>query len=158
MDFQIVESKAGDSLWAHVAEHSPRTIRWIEDSKDDGDYHCFVATGDQDEFLGLCVIDIGSMYFGPLADRMVGFLEEALVLEPYRRKGIGTALVRAALSFAWQCGADHVRWTVDYQSTESIAFSQSIGVAFVPEEDPDAEQPEKYYTVVAINPKLIKGC
>lgn len=155
MDFQIAQSKRGDSLWPHVIEHSPQTVRWVEDPKDDGNYNCFLALGDKNKFMGLCVIDIAPLAFGPLSDRIIGFLEELRVLAPYRRNGIGTALLHAALSLAWQRGANNVHWVLDYENTEGIAFCLSAGVAFIAEkdEDPETGEPEEYYFVVAVNPE-----
>jgi len=127
----------------------------MEDPKDDGNYHCFLAVGPGDTFLGLSVIDIGPMCFGPLAQETVGFLENTLVLPPYRRQGIGTALLRTALRVAWKQGAKHVRWTVGYED-EGLPFYRALGVVFIPEEDPHVENPEKYYTVVAVNPESLR--
>lgn len=152
MEYRISQSKADDALWRHVAERSPQTTRWLKDSADRGNYHCFVATGPGDAFMGLCVIDVGPMRFGPLAQETVGFLEDVLVLPPYRRRGIGTALLCAALDFAWRQGCRHVRWTVGYED-EGLPFYRALGFVFIPEEDPGSESPERCYTVVAVNPQ-----
>lgn len=153
MKYEVVRSTVGDALWGYVVEHSPQTIRYMEDPNDKGDYHCFVAVTADSDFVGLSVIDIGPMRFGPLADQTVGFLENILVLRPYRRRGVGRALLRAALEAAWQRRAEHVRWTVTYEN-EALHFYRSVGAVFIPEEDPQAEDPEKYYTVVMVNPQL----
>jgi GNAT superfamily N-acetyltransferase len=155
MHYRITSSRAGDPLWRHIAEHSPQTIRWIDDPADDGDYQCFVAVGSDDACLGVCVIDIGEMGFGPLGTQTIGFLEEIRVLRPYRRRGIGTALLRAALDAAWQRGAAHVRWTVDYEDA-GLAFYEALRFAFLPNEDRDRREPERTYTVVAVNPRILE--
>ncbi len=62
------------------------------------------------------MIDIGELQFGPLAQMIVGFLENVEVDEPFRRRGVGTALLRAALDLAWECDAQNVRWTVDWSN------------------------------------------
>jgi GNAT superfamily N-acetyltransferase len=154
MEYQIVQCEDGDEFWPYISEHSPETVRWIKERKDPGGYYCFAAADENKKFLGLSVIDIGAMAFGPLAEKTIGFFEEVQVFEQFRRKGIGTALMRAALSLAWQYGAEHVRWVVDYENAGGIALSQKAGAAFIPEEDPDSEEPERYYTVVVVNPKL----
>ena len=150
----IVQVRPGHDLWRHVAEQSPQTIRYIQDPGDGGDYHCFLAIREDNAFLGLSIVDIGPMHFGPLAEDTVGFLENILVLPAYRRQGVGTALLRAALNAAWQARAKHVRWTVGYED-EGLPFYRALGFAFVPEEDPKSENPEKYYTVVAVNPEEV---
>jgi ribosomal protein S18 acetylase RimI-like enzyme len=93
------------------------------------------------------------MGFGPLAKEPIGYLEDIEVLEEHRRKGIGSALLRAVLEAAWDAGAQHVRWTVDYNNEEGLGFYHSLGLALCPEEDPDAKEPLKQYLVVATNPK-----
>lgn len=154
MEHRIVKTEQGDSLWPHIASHSPQTVRWVEDPEDDGNYHCFLALGNEDEVLGFCVIDIAPLAFGPLAEHIIGFLEELLVFAQHRRKGIGTSLLDAALSAAWQREAQHVRWVVDYENAPALALSSKAGAAFIPEEDPEAAEPENCYTAVTVNPKL----
>jgi GNAT superfamily N-acetyltransferase len=156
MDFRILESDESSALWPQVVQHFPDVERWKEEPRDDsGSYRCFAAVGSGEELLGLGIIDIGALAFGPLADRTIGFLEDIRVLEPHRRQGIGKALLRHVLSFAWQRGAENVRWDLDYDNAAGIALSCAVGAAFVPEEDPEAEHPDKCYTVVAVNPKMI---
>lgn len=154
MDYQIIPTQPGDALWHYVAAYSSQTIGYIDDQHDGGRYHCFLAIGTDDAFIGLCIIDIGPMRIGPLAAETVGFLENILVLPPYRRRGIGAALLHTVLKLAWEEGARHVRWTVDYEG-DGLPFYRKLGCAFIPEEDPQSESPERYYTVVAVNPQEI---
>lgn len=156
MRMKITKAKPGDALWSDICRHFPRAVRWLNDPKDDGHYYFFVATDDKKKFLGGCVIDVGPLRFGPLAKQTAGFIEDIIVLKKNRKRGIGTALIRKALEFAWRSNAQHVRWTVNYNNPTGIAFYRSLGMAFIPEEDPTAKKPEKYYTVVAINPKRMK--
>ena len=152
MNYTIGQVRPEDSLWEHVPEHSPQTIRYMTDPNDSGEYHCFLAVGADNAFLGLSIVDIGPMHFGPLAGETTGFLENILVLPAYRRQGIGTALLHAALDAAWEAGAKHVRWTVGYED-EGLPFYHALGFVFVPEEDPKSQNPEHYYTVVAVPPR-----
>lgn len=148
-------------MWLPVAAFFPRAVRWMGDPKEGGNYHFFAATGDGGRFLGGSVIDLSSMRFGPLAKTKSGFLEDIHVVESERRKGIGSALLRATLDHAWDQECESVRWTVQYDNAAAIALYRNMGLGFVPDEDPDAEQPERQYTVVAINPERVKkgyGC
>ena len=70
-----------------------------------------------------------------------------------QKHGIGSALLQTALSAAWESGAAHVWWTVGYENTPAIGFYLENGAVFIAEEDPDAESPERYYTVVIQNPR-----
>ena len=157
MDILVRECGPGDDTWRGMAGLFPRAVAWTGDPDDTGSYHFLAAVDEAGRLLGGSVIDIGPMGFGPLAEETVGFLEDIEVLEAHRRKGVGKALLRAVLSFAWEKGARSVRWTVDYENAAGIALYSGPGVAFVPEEDPDAENPEKCYTVVAANPKPAEG-
>jgi GNAT superfamily N-acetyltransferase len=154
MDILVRECGPGDDFWAGMTGLFPRAVAWTEDPGDTGSYHFLAATDRAGHLLGGSVVDIGPMGFGPLAGMTVGFLEDIEVIEAHRRKGVGKALLRAVLSFAWEKGARSVRWTVDYENAAGIALYSGPGLAFVPEEDPDAEHPEKCYTVVAANPDL----
>jgi len=155
MDISVGKVGPGSDEWGGVAKLFARAVAWSEGPKDTGDYHFLVATDETGLLLGGCVIDIGPMGFGPLAEETVGFLENIEVLDEHRRKGVGKALLRAALDLAWERGARSVRWTVDYDNTAGIGLYSSLGLAFVPEEDPDAEAPERCYTVIAANPAFV---
>jgi len=153
--------RPGDAAWSPVAAVFPRAARWMDDPKEGGNYRFFAATGNGGRFLGGSVIEIGSMRFGPLADTKSGFLEDVHVEESERRKGIGAALLRATLDHAWDEGCENVRWTVQYENEAAIALYRSMGLGLVPDEDPDAEEPQRQYTVVAINPARVEtgyGC
>ena len=157
----IRETKPGDDAWPQVADLFPRAAGWLNDPRETGDYRFFVATDDNGSLLGGSVVEIGTLWFGPLSHVRAGFLEDIEVLEPHRRKGVGTSLLRAALDSAWEAVCESVRWTVAYDATDAIALYRKMGFGFVPEEDPDAEQPDKTYSVVAIDPKRVEagyGC
>lgn len=152
METRVGECRPGDDLWPDVAGLFPRAVAHMADTADDGDYHFFAAVDEAGRFLGGSVVDVGPMGFGPLADATVGFLEDIEVLEPHRRRGVGSALLGAALRFAWDAGAEHVRWTVDYGNAAAIALYRGAGALFIPEEDPGAAEPERCYTVVVGRP------
>lgn len=156
MKIDIRKVEPSDQLWPSVEECFPRAVKWMNDPKDDGHYHFFAAVDDQGEMVGGSVIDIGDLRFGPLSKMTIGFLEDIEVDEEYQRKRVGTALLRAVLQYAWDAGAQNVRWTVDWKDEAAIALYKSQGVAFVPE-GKDTEHPEKYYTMVAVNPNLMQA-
>ena len=157
MNINIKQTKPNDNLWSQVAELFPRAVQWMNDPSDDGGYHFFAAIDDSTKFLGGSVIEIGTLRFGPLSGVKAGFLENIHVLEPHRRKGVAVALLCATLQHAWQMGCESVRSVVTYDNTAAIAFYRNQGFGFVPEEDPAAEQPEKTYAIVAINPARVKA-
>jgi ribosomal protein S18 acetylase RimI-like enzyme len=152
----IREAKPNDEVWEKVADLFPRAIGWLNDPNEIGDYRFFIATDDNDFFLGGSVIEIGTLRFGPLSDVKTGFLEDIAVFESHRRKGVGMALLRASLSVAWREGCESVRGTVSYDATSAIALYRNAGFGFIPEEDPDAKKPDRIYSIVAINPERLR--
>lgn len=158
---KIQEAKPGDAIWPQVAGLFPKVIGWLSDPTDSGHYRFVVATDQSGNLLGASVVDIGNLVFGPLCEVSAGFLENIEVVEAHRRKGIGAALLHATLNLAWQCGCESVRSTVDYDNSAALALYRSQGLGFIPEEDPDAAEPEKCYAIVAINPQRVEsgyGC
>jgi ribosomal protein S18 acetylase RimI-like enzyme len=152
----IREAKPGDVAWPQVAKLFRRAVGWLEDPGETGEYRFFVATGDSGSLLGGSVIEIGTLRFGPLSDVSAGFLEDIAVLESHRREGVGAALLHASLGCAWQAGCESVRANVAYDATAAISLYRSAGFGFIPEEDPDAEQPDKLYSIVVSNPARLK--
>jgi GNAT superfamily N-acetyltransferase len=152
MRYCVIQTRPEDRFWRHIERHSPQTVGYMADPKDEDDYHCFIALDAQRSFAGLSIVAIGRLGFGPLADQTVGCLENIFVPAPYRRQGIGSTLFQKALVAAWQARAVHVWWTIDYGNSAAIAFYVSRGAVFIAEEDPASDNPEKYYTVVIANP------
>ena len=158
---KIREANPDDVAWPQVAALFPKAVGWLNGATDKGDYRFLVAIDESDNLLGASVVDIGNLVFGPLSKVSAGFLENIEVVEAHRKKRIGAALLRATLNLAWQCGCESVRSTVDYDNSAALALYRSQGLGFIPEEDPDAPEPEKCYAIVAINPKRVEngyGC
>ena len=153
----IREAKPSDDAWAQVADLFPCAIDWVDDPNETGEYRFFIATDDGGSLLGGSLIEIGTLRFGPLSDVRAGFLEDISVLESHRREGVGAALLGAALNCAWQAGCESIRATVAYDATAGIALYRGAGFGFIPEEDPDAEQPDRIYSIVASNPDRLKA-
>jgi GNAT superfamily N-acetyltransferase len=149
-----------DELYPAMLARSPSTARYISDPSDTGEYHFFAAIAPGQRVVGGAVIDIRGLGSGPLKDMTVGFLENVEVDEAFRRRGIGTALLQAALSYAWERGAQNVRWAVDWSNEPGIAFYVHCGIGVIPEGE-SPEKPETYYTLMAVNPQLVAtgyGC
>ncbi len=156
-DHRIVETSPGDGFWRHIQRYSPQTVGYIADPGDQADYRCFVAVAADGEFLGLSVVAVAPLGFGPLADRTVACLENILVAEGQRKRGIGSELLRAVLAASWQAGAEHIWWTVEYENVPAIRFYHANGATFFPEEDSASPVPEPYYLAVIQNPSRMAG-
>lgn len=157
MGVQIFIVEPDEPIWPRLAALFPRQVEYMRAPGDAGNYTFFAAVDEGGAFLGGCVIDIGPLRFGPLGDRTAGFLENVEVPEAFRRRGIGARLLRTALAYAWEHGAESVRWTVPYENTAALALYDKVGCTFVPEEDPAAPETGRYYTVVAANPGRVGG-
>lgn len=141
-----------EPLYEQALDRCPDVREYRDDPSDDGKYQFFLAVDKAGKVIGHCVIDVGEMGFGPLAKQTMGYIEDIEVDEPYRRRGIGSALLSAALDYAWRQGALHVRWTVRYDNTEGLGLYQKLGALFIPEEDPQARKKADYYTTVMPRP------
>jgi ribosomal protein S18 acetylase RimI-like enzyme len=157
MNTKVRRVTPDEALWSSVAELFPRAVRWLKNPTEEGDYHFFAATDDGGTFLGGSVIEVGALRFGPLSEMPAGYIEDIHVIETYRRQGVGSTLLRATLDYAWSCGCETVRGTVVYDNTAGIALYRAMGLGFVPDEDPSQEEPERQYTVVALNPSRIQA-
>lgn len=151
MKFTVHKVADGERLWEFVEERFPQGVKYLRDPKDDGDYHFFVATADDGAYLGGSVIDVGTIDYGPLKEKVEGFLEDIEVEAEFRRRGVGTALLRAALGFAWSRGARHVRWTVSCDNAAGVAFYDACGCSLLPEKD-EQNPDDEYYLVVVPRP------
>lgn len=153
-NMKIEQIKQDNPHWKRISKMFPHAVEWLDNPEDPGDYHFLGAIDENEILVGGSVIDIGAMDFGPLKDMTVGFLEDIEVLCKHRKKGIGALLLQGTLDYSWQKGCENVRWRVDYDNAAGIALYRKLGCAFVPEEAPDADDPVKQYTVVAMKPKL----
>lgn len=61
------------------------------------------------------------------------FLEDLFVLEPFRRHGIGMALLSAVAKLAVDEGCSGLRWEVLDWNKPAIAFYEKLGAAFLNE-------------------------
>jgi ribosomal protein S18 acetylase RimI-like enzyme len=146
---QIAED---DALYPIMLKRFPLTARNIANPNDDGDYRFFAAV-ERGAVVGGAVIDIGPLGFGPLRELTIGFLENIEVDPQWRRRGIGTRLLDAALQHAWSAGAQNVRWNVWWSNDEGLAFYRSRDLGIIPEpEHDDPTAPDACYTLVAIRP------
>ena len=152
----IVETQPGHALWPQVALLVPDAAGWNADPEDGGDYRFLAAVGETGEVLGATATEIGTLLFGPLGEVPAGFLEDLEVREAHRRQGVGSAPLRAILDLAWDTGCESVRSNVDYDNPAALALYRKQGLGFIPEEDPDADDPQSVYATIAINPARVE--
>ena len=152
MNYEIERVAEGEPGWEYIEEQFPLYIKWRNDPEDDGNYHAFLAFGDEERVLGGTVVDIGSNGLGPIGDQIIGYLEDLWVEKDVRRQGIATALLRRVAAECWKHDAEYLLSQVDYGNANGIAFYSAFGFVLVSEEVPQDPDPELAYRIVLANP------
>lgn len=95
---------------------------------DDPQFNCFVADLDGK------IVGMALLYFrySTWKGRTL-HLEDLVVHERYRRKGVGTALFDQVMRYASQTGVRRVNWVVLDWNTDAIAFYKKAGATVMPQ-------------------------
>jgi len=93
----------------------------------DPDRHLVVAVNERGEALGMALLVVASA--NALLDMPAVHVSHALVLDRFRRRGAGKALVAAAASFAEEHGLDQLVVSVHPSSREANRFYARLGFA-----------------------------
>lgn len=99
-------------------------LQRLEAVQRDPSSRALVATVD-DEVAGMAVL--AATCYAPLFDQQAVHAHYLHVREGFRRKGIGKALLAAAVSFAEEAGAEHVITSVLPQARETQRFYARLG-------------------------------
>lgn len=156
MPYSIVPVRAEEDLWLEVVRLLDDDADLIVDD-DEGRYHVLATVDDEAGVMGVAVLEIGTLGFGPLGTNSVGFVETVFVAPDFRGRGVGKRLICASLEYAWKCGCDSVRASVGYEEAAALSICEKLGFAFVPEEDMASIGGELRYTIVAIRPELMRA-
>jgi GNAT superfamily N-acetyltransferase len=157
MAFSIIPVRLDEDLWLDVVAILDETASELLLDDEESRYRVLAAVDDDVGVIGATVLEIGKIGFGPLAANSVGFIETLYVLPDYRAKGVGKRMICATFVYAWQCGCESVRASIGYDESAAISLCEKLGMAFVPEEDLKAVGGEPRYTVIAINPELVRA-
>ena len=99
------------------------------------------AVNQAGQVLGGVHLDIGPIGGkGPLAQAKLAYLERTLLRPEYRRRGLGTALLKAATSYAARAGCEYVRCSNNWDNAAEMALFRKCGFALV---DLDGEEDEE---------------
>ena len=97
--------------------------------------------------LGGVHLDIGPIGGeGPLADALLAYLERTLVRPEYRRHGLATALLNAALAHAAAAGCEYVRCHNNWDNPAETALFRRCGFALV-DLDGESDDEPAYFAV-----------
>lgn len=92
-------------------------------TRDDG---CVLVAALDDRILGVAVVSV--VRFVPFQERASVQIDYVYVMEPYRRRGIGHALVAAAAAYAEDVGAAQLTVNVSPLSREANRFFAQLGL------------------------------
>ena len=91
--------------------------------------------------LGGVHLDIGPVNGeGPLADKRPAYLERTLVRAEYRRRGVATAILRAAIRVAGEAGCEYIRCSNNWDNPGETALFRKCGFALVDLNGEDDEE------------------
>jgi GNAT superfamily N-acetyltransferase len=112
---------------ANEAELTPQQL--LEDGFSDNKiFHCFVARCNH-EVIGIALTYIKySTWKGKCV-----FLEDIIVTDSYRKKGIGTLLFNRVAQYAHTLNAARLEWQVLEWNEPAIKFYQKMGATLDPE-------------------------
>ena len=100
--------------------------RRVLERLDDPQSRVLVAEADADvaAYASAVIADITTEMFQPLR---CGLLSDIYVSEPYRRRGLGRALVERLCLWFRDQDVSHFEWHVSARNREALAFWQALG-------------------------------
>ncbi|MBM4049044.1 MAG: GNAT family N-acetyltransferase [Planctomycetes bacterium] len=99
--------------------------------RDQWRFACVCAVTADGHVLGGVHLDIGPISFGPLAKEKLAFVEAVFVRPECRGQGVGTRVMREAVSVARKAGCLHMRCNVRWDNPAAIALYRKCGFALV---------------------------
>lgn len=120
MELAIYE-KAEDSVYTSPAEYKKDAFE-----SDREWFFCYVAEHPQDGIVGIA---LSYFAYSTWRGKMV-YLDDLVITESYRRKGIGGQLVELVIRHAKDAGANMIKWQVIDWNEPAIRMYEKLGVTF----------------------------
>lgn len=120
MELAIYE-KAEDSVFTSPEEYKKDAFE-----SDREWFFCYVAEHPQDGVVGIA---LSYFAYSTWRGKMV-FLDDLVITESYRRKGIGQQLVKRVIHHAKNGGANMIKWQVLDWNKPAIKMYEKLGVTF----------------------------
>jgi ribosomal protein S18 acetylase RimI-like enzyme len=133
-----------ERLFAKELEYSRNPLPADRADRDAWRFACVCAVTPDGHILGGVHLDIGPINFGPLAKEKLAFVEGVLVRPKYRRRSVGTWVMRKAISVARDAGCLHMRCNVNWDNPAGIALYRKCGFALT---DITDEEGGEYFVV-----------
>ena len=92
-------------------------------------FACICAVTESGEVLGGGHMDMGPVNFGPLSEDKLAYLEHLLVRDEYRRRGLGTGLLKRIVQVAKAQGCQYIRYNVRWDNPAATAVAKKCGFA-----------------------------
>ena len=126
--FNVDSPSLGDLRYRHAdAMH-----HYDQEKSEKITYTCLLALDNHDHYLGGAIFCVSLHEVGLNPDARFAYLDDLFVDEAFRRRGIGTLLLRIALDEAWKQGAEYAYWVTSWENTEAVALYRSLGCAMHP--------------------------
>jgi len=93
----------------------------------DDPYTCALVADDKGQIVGFILGMVVDLLPDIFAQEPGGFLADVFVDAPYRRRGIGKALVEALIDWLRRQNVTHFDWHVAAQNPDALAFWRSFG-------------------------------
>ncbi len=118
-----------EAMFAEELEYSRKAIPSGASELDRWRFACVCAGAEGEHVLGGVHLDIGPVNSGPLANELLAFIEGVHVRPEYRRRGIGSRVLRKAVAVARDAGCLHMRCNVAWDNPAGVALYRSCGFA-----------------------------
>jgi ribosomal protein S18 acetylase RimI-like enzyme len=138
------EGEEAESLFAKELEDSRKPLPADRAVYGDWRFAYVCAVTPERHVLGGVHLDIGPINFGPLAKEKLAFIEGVLVLPQYRRRGVGTTIMKKAVDVARNVACLHMRCNVRWDNLAGIALYRKCGFALT---DITDEEGGEYFVV-----------
>ena len=134
------------ALWAILDEHHrialpnifrvpkgpPRELSYVRSLVDGSDSVILVAESEEQELLGFATVIVRTQTEMPFrAERRYAEIDNMVVRQAVRRRGIGTSLIEAATQWAERQGIKTIELVVHDFNEDALSFYRSIGFSTV---------------------------
>ena len=139
-----------ESLFAKELADSREPLPEDRADRDCWRFACVCAVTADGHVLGGVHLDIGPINFAPLAKEKLAYVEAVLVRPEHRRGGVGTRIMRQAMSVARDAGCLHMQCNVKWDNPAGIALYRKCGFALTDVSEADGGE---YFVIKPLQAK-----
>ena len=139
-----------EAMFATELEYSRKLLPEHRADRECWRFACVCAVTPKGHVLGGVHLDIGPLGSGPLAEEKLAFVEGVFVRPEYHRRGVGTRVMREAISVARGAGCLHLRCNVKWDNPAGIALYRKCGFALTDVSEADGGE---YFVIKPLQAK-----